>query len=34
MRRRIKYGLLVALLIASIGIFSFSPTTDRYFEIA
>lgn len=34
MRRRIKYGVLVSLLIASIGIFSFSPTKDRYFEIA
>lgn len=34
MRKRRKYSLLVALLIASIGIFSFSPTTDRYFEIA
>jgi carboxyl-terminal processing protease len=34
MRRRIKYGLLISLLIASIGIFSFSPATDRYFEIA
>ena len=34
MRRGIRNTLLVALLISSIGFFSFSPVGDRYFEIA
>ena len=34
MRKGIKYVLLIVVPVVSIGLFSFTPTADKYFQIA